>query len=216
MKSSLALFQYCRWRLARPSGSPASLRRFLNSCEEGFSLLEMVVVLAILGILVSIQLPNVLGNSERAKVISAQAKISSVLTECALARQEGYTELELNPSAKQVSRGQAVTFFDLIPSADTAPSGYKWVSIGCSEMSLFPVDSNGTIVPGKSPTGFPRLYAKISSRGRLVKVADVCQPVGSIDSTSQCIAWDSSIDRVTWRTGRDLSSDDWSRRSVSE
>jgi len=78
----------------------------------------MVVVLAIIGILVAIQLPNIIGNTDKAKLIAAQATSSSAITECATAKTNGATEDELyysNPS-----------FVDLVPSMFANPSGYKW------------------------------------------------------------------------------------------
>lgn len=94
------------------------LSRRLRRRGEGFSLLEMVVVLAIIGILVAIQLPNVIGNTDKAKFVAAQTQISNAVTECATAKTNGASEIELTfRSAK---------FLDQVPSMGTDPNGYKW------------------------------------------------------------------------------------------
>ena len=169
--------------------------------DSGFSLLEMVVVLAIIGILVGIQLPNVIGNTDKAKIIAAQSRVSNAITECATAKANGATEKDLVPQSNP-------NYYDLIPSMESNPTGYEW-SGQCSAMVLTPVDSQGEIARKQ---GFPIFYAKIASGGRIIKVADYCRPYGSLDFTKDCIAWDPTIDRDTWRTGRNLKDANWARK----
>ena len=172
-----------------------------NSVEGGFSLLEMVVVLAIIGILVAIQLPNVIGNTDKAKFVAAQTQISNAVTECATAKTNGASEAELvYRSAK---------FLDAVPSMATDPSGYQWArsaSFGCSYMMIQPIDSDGNRA---NNLGWPILYAKIASGGRIVKAADLCRPYGSLDFTKECKRWDHSMDDTTFRTNRNLRDPNW-------
>ena len=184
---------------------PAHGRGQRLSASGGFSLLEMVVVLAIIGILVSIQLPNVIGNTDKAKLIAAQTRIANAITECATAKTNGASERDLQPKRNP-------NFYDLVPSMETSPSGYSF-SGSCNAMYLTPVDSDGSVARGQ---GFPYLYAMIAPGGRIVKVADRCAPYGSLDFTKECIAWDPTIDRESWRTGRDLNDVNWSRKQPVE
>ena len=171
----------------------------------GFSLLEIVVVLAIMGILVAIQLPNVIGNTDKAKFIAAQARLSNAITECATAKSNGATELELifvNPK-----------FLDIVPSMEVSPEGYKWDSAdgrGCNYMSLLPVDSDGNYAINN---GYPILMAKLAPGGRIVKVAHACQPYLSLDFTRECNRWDPTNTAATnYLTGRNLESSTWERK----
>ena len=114
------------------------LSRRLPRRGAGFSLLEMVVVLAIIGILVAIQLPNVIGNTDKAKFVAAQTQISNAVTECATAKTNGASEVELTFRSSK--------FLDQVPSMGTDPNGYRWDNAaprGCTFMRLLPVDSEG-------------------------------------------------------------------------
>ena len=161
-------------------------------------------MLAIIGILVSIQLPNVIGNTDKAKFIAAQTRISNAITECATAKSNGASEREL--------RYGSDGFLDLVPSMEVSPDGYKWdtrASRGCSYMVLIPIDSAGSTIKNQ---GFPYLLAKLASGGRIVKVADLCTPYGSLDFTKDCNRWDpTNTEDNKYRTGRDLKSRNWDR-----
>ena len=176
---------------------------------NGFSLLEMVVVLSIIGILVSIQLPNIIGNTDKAKFIAAQTKVSNAITECATAKTNGSSESELRFANKD--------FLELVPSMERSPDGYIWdsgPSSGCSYMRLIPVSSNGDRAYLQ---GFPVLMAKLAPGGRIIKVADWCRPYGSLDFTADCHRWDPTNTADTkYRTGRDLDTKNWDRKDSSD
>lgn len=189
--------------------SSSLFSRAVHLDSDGFSLLEMVVVLAIIGILVSIQLPNVIGNTDRAKFIAAQTRISNAISECATAKTNGSTERQLrfsNPG-----------FIDLVPSMSGNPDGYVWESNqwrGCFHMTLAPVDSDGNRAYRQ---GYPVLLAKLAPGGRIVKAADLCQPLGTIDFTKDCNRWDpTNTSETGYRTGRDLSDPNWARRASTD
>jgi prepilin-type N-terminal cleavage/methylation domain-containing protein len=194
------------------SFSRRSLFLYLQSLRvdsEGFSLLEMVVVLAIIGILVAIQLPNVIGNTDKAKFIAAQTRISNAVTECATAKINGASELELSFRSDK--------FVDHVPSMENDPDGYSWDNrrlMGCSSMRLSPTDSDGNAVRNQ---GYPILMAKLVAGGRIIKVADYCRPFVTLDFTKDCNRWDptNTVD-TNYRTGRDLSTANWDRKAPVE
>ena len=184
-------------------------RRRLLSESDGFSLLEMVVVLAIIGILVAIQLPNVIGNTDKAKFIAAQTRISNAISECATSKTNGASERELMYMSEK--------FVDLVPSMEADPEGYTWdraPNRGCSFMRLFPTDSDGN---NAFSQGYPILMAKLASGGRIVKAADLCRPLGTLDFSKDCARWDpTNTAENSYRTGRDLATPNWSRKSQAE
>ena len=185
------------------------LERLARVDQQGFSLLEMVVVLAIIGILVAIQLPNVIGNTDKAKFIAAQTRISNAISECATSKTNGASERELSFRSEK--------FIDLVPSMSVDPEGYTWDngdSRGCSFMRMFPTDSDGERAVGQ---GYPILMAKLAAGGRIVKVAESCKPLGTLDFSKDCSRWDpTNTPDNNYRTGRDLTDSNWARKSSSE
>jgi prepilin-type N-terminal cleavage/methylation domain-containing protein len=85
--------------------------------QAGFSLIELVVVIAVLAVLVAIALPNFLGVSDDASVRSAQQAVINALKECQAAKARGKT----NTSTTGNTFGNvALTDFNVVPVANGA------------------------------------------------------------------------------------------------
>jgi len=56
------------------------MRRLRGTCEEGFTLMELLVVTLIIGILTAIAIPNYLGQQQEAKDSAAMAQLRSAAT----------------------------------------------------------------------------------------------------------------------------------------
>jgi len=71
--------------LARRSGNTHISR----ANERGFSLIELVVVIAVLAILIAIALPNFLGVQRDARVSSVKNNLSNIIKECGVRESRG-------------------------------------------------------------------------------------------------------------------------------
>ena len=175
--------------IARAGISRGRIARFVSPCAhplvQAFSLLELVIVVAILGILTSVSLPALLGNTERAKIVAAKVAIQNAISECVVARNNGYSQLDLTFK----DAGGSLTA-DVVPSLFSKPQGYYFDESlgGCHAMYLLPDVGSGA---GDAGTGFPILQAKIAGGGRVIKAFRFCQKTSSVDLESECLSWDS-------------------------
>ena len=60
------------------------LRKAKNKKQNGFTLIELMVVVAIVGILTAVGLPKLTEAQDKAKIAAAQAELSNISKECSL------------------------------------------------------------------------------------------------------------------------------------
>jgi prepilin-type N-terminal cleavage/methylation domain-containing protein len=84
--------------------------------QAGFSLIELVVVIAVLAVLVAIALPNFLGVSDDASVRSAQQAVINALKECQAAKARGKTNTSTTGNTFD---NVALTDFNVQPALPT-------------------------------------------------------------------------------------------------
>jgi general secretion pathway protein G len=85
---------------------------------RGFTLLEVMVVIVILGILASMVVPNLLGSQERANIQKAVSDINALETSLTMYKMDNYQY----PSTEQ-SLEALVTETDIEPAARRFPQG---------------------------------------------------------------------------------------------
>jgi len=118
------------------------LQKKQMSRQRGFSLIEVLVVLVILGLLVSIIAPNVLGRADEARVQKVFADFSAIETALRMYRLDNYDY----PSTEQGLRA-------LVERPTLEPLPRNWKSGGYLES--LPVD----------PWGNPYLYLSPGQNG---------------------------------------------------
>jgi general secretion pathway protein G len=110
--------------------------------QQGFSLIEILVVLVIMGLLVSIIAPNVLGRADEARVQKVFADFSAIETALRMYRLDNYGL----PSSEQGLRA-------LVERPTLAPVPANWKADGYLES--LPID----------PWGNPYLYLSPGTQG---------------------------------------------------
>ena len=65
--------------------------------EKGFSLIELVVVIAVLAVLIVVALPNFQGVTDDAAASSGKKYLADAVTECTVARTRGITDKKITP-----------------------------------------------------------------------------------------------------------------------
>lgn len=105
-------------------------KRFKN--HNGFTLIELMVVVVILGILASLIVPKLMGRTDEAKIVKAKVDISAIETGLKLYRLDNGTY----PTTEQ---GLSA----LIQEPHTEPLPSKWNKNGYIERSQIPKDPWG-------------------------------------------------------------------------
>ena len=113
-----------------------------KTSQRGFSLIEILVVLVIMGLLISIIAPNVLGRADEARVQKVFADFSAIETALRMYRLDNYAY----PSSEQGLNA-------LVERPTLAPMPANWKSDGYLES--LPVD----------PWGNPYLYLSPGQNG---------------------------------------------------
>ena len=93
--------------------SPA-IKKILNNKNrkvKGFSLIELVVVIAVLAVLIAIALPNFLGVQRDAKVSSAKNTLTNIIKECAVKSSRGGPERMGSTTPADPNGSQIATAF---------------------------------------------------------------------------------------------------------
>ncbi|EAU74356.1 type IV pilin protein [Synechococcus sp. RS9916] len=89
-----------------------------NLIEKGFTLVELMIVIVIVGILSAVALPNFLSQTTKAKVSEASAKLSGLL-------KEGHAEYQYksDPTAVQTVMASSITTANSAGNFDYAITG---------------------------------------------------------------------------------------------
>ncbi len=118
-----------------------------RTAQSGFTLIEIMVVVVIIGLLATLILPNVLGRQDQALQVKAKADIRAISGQLALYKldnfaypttSEGINALVTNPG-KNTWRG----YLDKLPK-DPWNNDYQYLAPGQKNPTTFDVWSNGS------------------------------------------------------------------------
>ncbi len=124
-------------------------QRASRSCQRGFSLIEIMVVVVIMGIMAALIVPNLMDRPDQARIIAARQDIGALMQALKLYRLDNgrypATEQGLQVLAGSPQPGQAArrSYMDKLPS-DPWGTPYQYLNPGVhGEIDVFSLGADG-------------------------------------------------------------------------
>jgi general secretion pathway protein G len=125
----------------------------LKKIQQGFTLIEMMVVIVIMGILASLIVPKIMGRPDEARIIAAKQDIASIMQALKLYKldnqrypttEQGLQALVVKPSSPPIpSNWKSSGYLDKLP-VDPWGNSYQYLFPGIhSDLDVFSFGADG-------------------------------------------------------------------------
>lgn len=138
-------------RTSRPLGAPRRTSRWARAVQRGFTLIELMVVLVIIGLLAALIVPNVLDRADDARVTAARTDISNLMQSLKLYKldnqrfptgEQGLQALVAKPTAGPIPNNWK-PYLEKLPS-DPWGNPYQYVNPGVKgQVDVFSFGADG-------------------------------------------------------------------------
>jgi len=138
-------------RTSRPLGAPRRPSRWARAVQRGFTLIELMVVLVIIGLLAALIVPNVLDRADDARVTAARTDISNLMQSLKLYKldnqrfptgEQGLQALVAKPTAGPIPNNWK-PYLEKLPS-DPWGNPYQYVNPGVKgQVDVFSFGADG-------------------------------------------------------------------------
>lgn len=134
-KSTMGIFFFLRRALLLSS----TLRERRAAAQRGFSLIEIMVVVVIMGVLAALVVPNVMDRPDQARVVAAKQDIGAIMQALKLYRLDHgrYPSNEQGLNALVAEPGKGSAYMDRVPT-DPWNTPYQYLNPGVhGEIDVF-------------------------------------------------------------------------------
>ena len=161
-----------------------TLRRRLTKDEQGFTLIELMVVVLIIAILIAIAIPTFLGAQDRARDRGAQSDLRNAVTAAKTIATDD-AGLFTNTNVATLTTAEGALDFDVVANASQSVIGVVIDLVADPQTALFVKESASSTVFGMGT----------DSSGAVIKCK--AATAAAVDTYAECLALD-ALPASTW------------------